>query len=272
MHGPFADSTLAARLEGFAARDLRRFVDAAVRAFPDSRAEVLEVGGGVAAYCMPGAPFNQAIGMGLADPVTAPEIDLLETFFANRSERVRVNVCPLADPSLTAELSRRGYLVAEFENVLVRPLNRDDDLQVPDPSIEIRIVSSVDREEWALGVVRGFSVTGSLTDADKELSRLMAVQDGAIALLAIADGAPVGTAELVIDEGVGWLSADTTLPAYRRQGVQIALQRARLRLARDGGCDLAVSEARPGGTSQRNMERLGFRIAYTRVDMLQAEE
>ena len=34
------------------------------------------------------------------------------------------------------------------------------------------------------------------------------------------------------------------------------------------GCDLAVTESAPGSASQRNMERLGFRIAYTRVDLV----
>jgi len=37
-------------------------------------------------------------------------------------------------------------------------------------------------------------------------------------------------------------------------------------LADEAGCDLAVTEAVPGGGSQRNMERLGFRIVYTHVE------
>jgi GNAT superfamily N-acetyltransferase len=84
-------------------------------------------------------------------------------------------------------------------------------------------------------------------------------------VLARVDGEPAGTGSLVIDGGVGWLSGDSTLPRYRRRGVQQAIQRHRLQLARDAGCDLAVIEATPGGASQRNTERLGFRIVYTHV-------
>ena len=87
-------------------------------------------------------------------------------------------------------------------------------------------------------------------------------------LLARLDGEPAGTGELVIEDRVGWLSADTTLPPYRRRGVQRALQIERLQRAAEAGCEFAVTEARPGSDSQRNMERLGFRIAYTRVDMV----
>lgn len=271
MDGPFADVALAVRLESFAADELRRFVDAARRVFPGSHAGVLEVAGGVAAFCLPGAPFNQATGLGLHGPVGAEEIDQLETFFGERGEPVRVNVCPFAHESLPGELSRRGYRVAEFENVLVRALDPAEVLPAPDPSVVIRVVTESERSVWAHAVARGFSATGLLTDAEEQVARMMAAQDGTIELLALHDDEPVATAELAVGDGLGWLSADTTLPEYRGRGLQTALQRTRLRLAQTAGCDLAVTESRPGSASQRNMERLGFKIVYTRVDMVQTE-
>ena len=39
-------------------------------------------------------------------------------------------------------------------------------------------------------------------------------------------------------------------------------------MAKAASCEFAVTEAQPGGTSQRNMERLGFRVVYTRVEMI----
>jgi hypothetical protein len=38
-----------------------------------------------------------------------------------------------------------------------------------------------------------------------------------------------------------------------------------LRYAAEQGCDLAMMCAAPGSASQRNAERQGFRIAYTRI-------
>lgn len=270
METLFADAALAARLESFAARDHRRFVSAAARVFPAAGADLLEVAGGVAAFCLPGAPFNQAMGLGLAGPVAAADVDTLERFFNGHGEPVRVNVCPLAHPSLTAELSRRHYAVADFENVLVRALGPDDEPSREDALIDIRVVTPDERPLWARLVVRGFSTTGTLTEAEENITRVLTAEEGAVQLLATIDGEPVGTGEVVIEDGIGWLSADTTLPAYRRRGVQTALQRARILLARREGCSLAVAEARPGSGSQRTMERLGFRIAYTRVDMVQS--
>jgi hypothetical protein len=40
---------------------------------------------------------------------------------------------------------------------------------------------------------------------------------------------------------------------------------ARLAEARQRGCEIAMMVTEPGSTSQRNAERRGFRVAYTRT-------
>ena len=113
---------------------------------------------------------------------------------------------------------------------------------------------------------RGFSAPDEPTEAELRLATAATHRDGASFLFGLVDGVHAGTGQLEIADDIGWLSGDTTLPQFRRRGVQGALQRARLELARDAGCTLAVTESVPGSASQRNMERLGFRVAYTRVD------
>jgi hypothetical protein len=39
----------------------------------------------------------------------------------------------------------------------------------------------------------------------------------------------------------------------------------RLRYGAEQGCNIAMVVAQPGSASQRNAERQGFRIAYTRI-------
>ena len=58
---------------------------------------------------------------------------------------------------------------------------------------------------------------------------------------------------------------------HRKLGVQYALIAARLAAATEAGCDLAVVYTEPGSESQRNVERLGFRLAYTKVTMRSTE-
>jgi hypothetical protein len=51
----------------------------------------------------------------------------------------------------------------------------------------------------------------------------------------------------------------------RRHGLQAALLEARLRYAFERGSLLAMMVTEAGSQSQRNAERQGFRIAYTRT-------
>jgi len=83
--------------------------------------------------------------------------------------------------------------------------------------------------------------------------------------LAELDGRAIATAVLSIYDGVAHLAGASTIPDGRRRGAQNALLDARLRFAAERGCDLALMGAAPGSGSQRNAERNGFRIAYTRV-------
>ena len=59
------------------------------------------------------------------------------------------------------------------------------------------------------------------------------------------------------------VAVSTTRGAGR--GAQHAILGARLRFAAERGCTLAMMCAQPGSGSQRNAERHGFRIAYTRT-------
>jgi GNAT superfamily N-acetyltransferase len=84
------------------------------------------------------------------------------------------------------------------------------------------------------------------------------------------DGTIAGAAALSVREGVCGLFGASTLPEFRGRGVQGALLKARLESAAAQGCDVAVSIAQPGSTSHRNIERQGFRVAYTRTKLIRA--
>ncbi len=79
------------------------------------------------------------------------------------------------------------------------------------------------------------------------------------------DGQPIATGVVFISGGVALLAGASTIPEARRQGAQSALLEARLRYAVEKRCDLAMMCALPGSASQRNAQRNGFQIAYTRT-------
>lgn len=266
MERVFADLRLAALLEGLVANEMRRFVSTACRIEPDGPSTAMEVDGGVAIFLAPRSPVNQAVGLGLQGKVVADDIERIERFFLSRGSRPVVNVCPLAHPSLVESLGARGWTAGGFENVLVRELDEIADVETPAGIRVIEVTTAEERELWALVAATAFSAPLDPLPDQLVLAEVVSERPGARLFLALVDGRPAGTGELFIEEGVGWLSADATLPQFRGRGVQSALQARRLAEAQTAGCRLAVSEAAPGSGSQRNMERQGFRVVYTRMD------
>ena len=59
-----------------------------------------------------------------------------------------------------------------------------------------------------------------------------------------------------------------TLKEYRGRGIQTAILQRRIQLAAEAGCEYAVIVTVGGTTSQRNAERLGFRVAYSKATLI----
>jgi GNAT superfamily N-acetyltransferase len=95
--------------------------------------------------------------------------------------------------------------------------------------------------------------------------KMFALSAGVECYLARVEGKVAGGATLAIRDGVAGLFGASTLPAFRKRGVQTALLHARLERAAEAGCDLAVCLAQPGSSSERNIVRRRFTVLYTRV-------
>lgn len=64
------------------------------------------------------------------------------------------------------------------------------------------------------------------------------------------------------------LGGASTRPEFRRRGVQSALIAQRLQAAYAQGCRLAYAKTSPGSDSQRNLQRAGFELAYSKAVMV----
>jgi len=98
-----------------------------------------------------------------------------------------------------------------------------------------------------------------------ELGEVTAAREHTVCFIAEFDGIPGAAGALCLHKGVALFGGSATVPELRRRGLQSALLRERMRYAFAQGCDLAMMAALPGSNSQRNAERAGFRIAYTRT-------
>jgi GNAT superfamily N-acetyltransferase len=94
--------------------------------------------------------------------------------------------------------------------------------------------------------------------------------EGALAFVASVEGkmAACGTGLNIPEHRIFALGGAGTLLEFRGRGLQTALLRARMAAAAAAGCEYAVVVTQGGSTSQRNCERLGFRVAYSKVTVV----
>jgi len=78
-------------------------------------------------------------------------------------------------------------------------------------------------------------------------------------------GVPAGSASARYADGIAQLCGASTIPRFRRRGVQRALSTIRLAAAVADGCTLAIVTTAPGSQSQANVMRLGFELIYARA-------
>lgn len=261
MDYPYSDQALARRLDRCEAKTNAAMVASRALLHPDSGATWMERSGAYAMYDGAGSPLTQTFGLGLFSVPTDEDLDVLEEFFISREAPVFHEVSPLAHPESLVLLSRRGYRPVELTSVMYRPLvavERTND-------VPTRIIEAGEEDLWSATSAAGWSEYPELADFMHDLGRVTAMSRGTHAFLAELDGHAVATGALAMHDGVAILAGASTVPSERKRGAQRALLEARLQYAFEHGCDLATMGAQPGSASQRNAERQGFRIAYTRI-------
>jgi GNAT superfamily N-acetyltransferase len=252
----------------FAGLDLARRIEAAEALIGGACADgasVLQVAGGTAIFVGPGSPLTRAVGIGMRGPVSADEMDRLEDFYHARDSAVTVDLCPLADNSIVELLGDRGYRLAEFNNVLVRPLAGGEIAAGETP---VRLANEDEEQLWARTVGRGFMEKEELTREEMDIGLAIWRMPGSLRWMAFSGGEAGAAGAMAFDRGLATLFADSTLLGFRGMGLHAALIRARLRAAAEAGCDLATASTLPDSTSQRNYQRHGFQVAYTKATLV----
>jgi GNAT superfamily N-acetyltransferase len=263
----FADISLARRLERAEARSNASFVDAHARLRPDSGAEWIEVAGTYAMFDGVHSPCTQTFGLGIFQLPSDTELSAIEKFFRARGAPVFHEISPLADKNLMPMLIERGYRPCELSTVMFLPLAERAPRKVPNEAIHVRTLKDADddRDLFVRTFAEGWSEFTEYAEFMLEMARISAITKGNVPFVAELDGQVVACGSLSIRDDVALFAGASTVPAFRRRGAQQALLEARFCYAREAGCELALMAAEPGSGSQRNAERQGFRIAYTRT-------
>jgi GNAT superfamily N-acetyltransferase len=264
----FVNLELARRLEEAEARGMLACIARADRSdseeTPTSLFAHIEIMGGVAGFAGVDSPVTQAMGVGLHGAVTEAELDTLEEFFRVRGAAVNIEVCPMADMSLVEMLGKRGYRVTEYSDVMFRDIASDPDADALPRGVGIRKLGADESRLWSETVARGFAEYFAVTEEFVQVMEMFTRRPGVQCYLATVDGELAGGAALSVYRDIIGCFGAATLPPFRRRGVQSALLARRLADGRAAGGTVAMCVAQLNTASHRNIERNGFRVAYTR--------
>jgi ribosomal protein S18 acetylase RimI-like enzyme len=269
----FVDQALARRLESAEEMPQVLYAESYQKSRPEIGAEWQEIAGGHMIFAGLGSPMGRATGLGLDCEVTESDLNRIEEFYRSHGAPSQVDVCPYTDMKFLEMLKSRGYCCAEFNNVLARKLDfefvAEEERQLPS-GVEIRR-GELEEARMLSGILEScFFPDGNAPEGmDEMLTPMFQFPDSVVfagavngKLVAAASGLMIPRRRVVALAGAG------TLPEFRNQGLQTALLRQRMNAAAEAGCELAVIVTLGGTTSQRNAERLGFTVAYTKATLV----
>ena len=265
----FVDKALARRLES--CEEMPQVLYA--RIFKNMRPEIgaaeEEISGGHMVFAGLGSPIGRATAVGLDRQLKAEDVDRIEQFYRARKAPSQVDLTPLHGPEVFEMFKERGYGIAELNNVLYRKLDPADEFPAPPMNCEIRR-SPGKEAEIAGGIVESAFFPDGAPEAFRGLITPLYQMENALPFVAAIEGKPVacGTGLIIPEHKVFALCGAGTLSAYRGRGLQTALLCARMKAAVETGCEYAVVVTQGGTISQRNAERLGLRVAYSKVTVI----
>jgi GNAT superfamily N-acetyltransferase len=261
----FADLDLSRRLERAEGRTCLEFAEARGRLHPESGALWMECAGAYAVFDGVNSPVTQSFGLGLFEPLTPAALGRIEAFFLDRGALVVPEVSPLAGIGTLDLLCSRGYRPIELSSVLHRPIERLAAKSHPD-GITVRVAGVEEAPLWVQINALGWGHEHpELVDFLGEFGAVAFAREHTVNFIAELDGQAGAAGALSLHEGVALFAGAATVPEMRRHGLQAALLEARLCYALEHGLELAMMVTEAGSQSQRNAERKGFRIAYTRT-------
>ena len=269
----FVDKALARRLESCEEMPQVLYARTFQKTRPEIGAAEEEICGGHMIFAGLGSPIGRVAGVGLDRPFTAEDLDRVEAFYRAHHAPAQVDLCSLHEPAVFEMFKERGYAIAELNNVLYRKLDAEEKLPPPPAGCEIRR-SLLEEADAAGAIVESAFFPDGAPEAFRGLIAPFYQMERALAFVASVESklegklVACGTGLVIPEHRVFALCGAGTLTEFRGRGLQTALLRARIAAAAEAGCEYAVVVTNGGTTSQRNAERLGFRVAYSKATVI----
>ena len=204
--------------------------------------------------------YNRVTGFSEGELV---ELDAIIEFYHSQKLACRIEVTPnLLGPDVVGELGAREFRFADQATFFYGPTRT---AAPSDRGVRVRRMQPDELEEAFDLIERSGGPEGDpISRAVRDRRREHYLEPRFPMFFGSIDGRAVALASTFFDDGVAFLGNAYTEPDYRGRGCQLALLEHRLHDAARSSCDVALTDARFGTTSHRNIERAGLRMAYAR--------
>lgn len=221
---------------------------------------VLNVGSGVACFLGNESFLSQVIAWGFnADiNIICEQLQLIEDFYMkNNFFNVNIELSPLCGSNIAELLSKKGYKITEFNNISYMKL---DNYYTNDEAKNIFIVEKKNLAIWAERIAIGFGHPAAASQFN-----MYANSKDVIPFCYLIDDEIAAGGTIAIHGKICDLGVTSTMPQYRGKGLQKSLLQARLAYAKTQGVKTALVTTEPGSISDINVQKTGFKTAYTRI-------
>jgi ribosomal protein S18 acetylase RimI-like enzyme len=255
--------------EELSRREMRRM--AQVRAAISDEHE--RFGGLVAAWSGKGCWNSEADGWSPDVRTTRADLEGVVGFYAARDADARVAIAPHIDGHLLAELASLGFemsgvdlqYVIDLRSATLEPAAYPGDVrtEVLDPAAD--------------GHARLWSELGARVHAGRDPSederrtdRRVIAHPNTRCLFVRAGDDAVGLGGVEVYDGLACLFFGGVVESHRRRGIQLALIRERLAIAREMGAHHAIIGSLPGSPTERNALRAGMRLVFPKLEFVRS--
>lgn len=212
---------------------------------------------------LPDPHFNRVVNV---RGKTEAYLDEILAWYDENGMHCRIDVSPADAPRRLLEaMARRGMYQDGFYAAMYGTPFRGGLRSGRGAELDVRLMTASDRLAVEETYVVGHGVPDDRAATVKDSISVLFDKPGMRLYGTYIEGALAAVAVMYVVRRTAYLVSAATLPGFRRRGCHAALIKRRLNDAVALGCDLAISHNPFLSPAQRNLERLGFRMAYTKA-------
>lgn len=202
-----------------------------------------------------GSPLSQAVSIGYENTKPETIIKKLEEFYFTKKCDINFELDHVFNSRFESMLMRQGFNIVEEGSVYIKDADLFDLSDTPGE--EITIVDEWDQSDAASTITRGFTEGVDNANLDYVFNIYLNMENNKH-YYTVINNQIVGGGFIYCHNNWGMLCGASTLPDFRRRGVQTKLIKARVKFAVERGVNTICVITENNSASEKSMLKMGF--------------